>query len=548
MWPLTALVLATCGGPAPGEPIAPKAAEKPGAIALDAEQGARILVQCARNTPAGGRVFEPARAEVEAADAAIAAFYEAVADEVSAYYYEPFETFQRQYVGVVVEGRRQIYANAFQRSAAEDPTAPFDSCEEGPRFFGAQYDVEAGDVVDLEFNSADDYRFFIDVEDFVREGAETRETVSKYRRFTIDTGELDGIEPGHGFEFAFVYDIDRGDRSKSLYFLSRERAIFGMVSLTYSVNRFDVLAGRVLHEADFLERNTFRGDQSALRDEIFPPAGVAPARGTAGSIAAIASPVPGGELDPCALLAAQLAEQEPAARPAPRQGSFEHKARQRWFDFELPGFLSDAPVDWKRFFTSYKRAEQARAREFKAASKSQRGPQTSEEDRAFAMLEREFRLVARPRVYEALRAAACYLTIFQDPAEPFPFPGGPWSTPEDNARYLPTVREEYAEIADAIATGERLDEAVFEDPAPRRGMVGLARIPFGPAVEPPDDKRQGWGPARNEIVFSWHGQVMPVFNGPVFERPDPVERPGPGGWIFYKLVAAYSESHKNRPL
>ncbi|MBW2278614.1 MAG: hypothetical protein JRF63_14070, partial [Deltaproteobacteria bacterium] len=160
---LFAVLLTTCRGPAPLSP------DKPSLLVVDIEQAPRILDQCARNTPAGDKHFEPDQVDVDAADAALAKFYEGIEDKVSAYFYEPFETFFRQYVGLEVEGRDQIYVSGFHQSATDEPAEPFDSCDEGKLFFGAQYDVEAGEIVDFEFNSKDDYRFYIDVEDHVRE-------------------------------------------------------------------------------------------------------------------------------------------------------------------------------------------------------------------------------------------------------------------------------------------------------------------------------------------------------------------------------------------
>ncbi len=66
--------------------------------------------------------------------------------DVNAYY--------RQYVGVVIEGRRFIYVNAY---AAEPPTPPSDqprvhACDGGASYWGTLYDVKKGHFEGLAFN------------------------------------------------------------------------------------------------------------------------------------------------------------------------------------------------------------------------------------------------------------------------------------------------------------------------------------------------------------------------------------------------------------
>jgi len=66
--------------------------------------------------------------------------------------------YYRQHVGIVVEGRKIVYANGFVPSgqggvSGSWQTQLVDACDGGARYFGAEFDVESGRVVSLAFNS-----------------------------------------------------------------------------------------------------------------------------------------------------------------------------------------------------------------------------------------------------------------------------------------------------------------------------------------------------------------------------------------------------------
>ena len=73
------------------------------------------------------------------------------------------ENYFRQYVGIVVGGKRLIYINGFHRgylvlSAQKDDTTrwrrePVEVCDGGDWFFGAEYDPATGTVRNLRFNA-----------------------------------------------------------------------------------------------------------------------------------------------------------------------------------------------------------------------------------------------------------------------------------------------------------------------------------------------------------------------------------------------------------
>jgi hypothetical protein len=71
-------------------------------------------------------------------------------------------SYYRQYVGLVIDDRRIVYANAFVPLPTPGrPSGAPDSwerqllyaCDGGDRFFGAEFDVESGRVRYLAFNS-----------------------------------------------------------------------------------------------------------------------------------------------------------------------------------------------------------------------------------------------------------------------------------------------------------------------------------------------------------------------------------------------------------
>ena len=71
----------------------------------------------------------------------------ATVSDVHAYY--------RQYVGIIVNGRKLIYINAIRRGAEHDfdwRAKPLIACDGGFAFWGALYDPEDSRFLDLAFN------------------------------------------------------------------------------------------------------------------------------------------------------------------------------------------------------------------------------------------------------------------------------------------------------------------------------------------------------------------------------------------------------------
>ncbi len=62
--------------------------------------------------------------------------------------------YRRQYVGVVIGGRKLIYINAFHRDVVADEwkTRPIVACDGGVTFWGALYDPGTNEFFDLAIN------------------------------------------------------------------------------------------------------------------------------------------------------------------------------------------------------------------------------------------------------------------------------------------------------------------------------------------------------------------------------------------------------------
>jgi len=66
--------------------------------------------------------------------------------------------YYRQDVGIVVEGRKIVYANGFVPAGQGGvprswQTQLVDACDGGARYFGAEFDIDSGRVQNLAFNS-----------------------------------------------------------------------------------------------------------------------------------------------------------------------------------------------------------------------------------------------------------------------------------------------------------------------------------------------------------------------------------------------------------
>jgi hypothetical protein len=135
-----------------------------GAI-LPPDAGKRLLNQCSRGTPQHViGIWSPAGWQVRELESRLAAALAIEAQRRRFRYAQP-TAFRRQYVGLLIGGRRIIYVNAFPRDVgdpAKDGTPatrhfdwrrePLIVCDGGPAFFGVEYDSQKRTFVHFEFN------------------------------------------------------------------------------------------------------------------------------------------------------------------------------------------------------------------------------------------------------------------------------------------------------------------------------------------------------------------------------------------------------------
>lgn len=119
-----------------------------------------MLRQCSRRSPpAGEATWQPAAADIVALEAALPAALAANHAPGSPDGSRLNADWLRQYVGLLRGGRRFIYGNFFPREAGPVPgepdrwrSQPVIVCDGGPSFFGVEYDVEAGRIMQVDFN------------------------------------------------------------------------------------------------------------------------------------------------------------------------------------------------------------------------------------------------------------------------------------------------------------------------------------------------------------------------------------------------------------
>ena len=120
---------------------------------LPASEGRAAIDQCSRSAPERvTRFWRPTAAQVEAAEKALPAFLHAQGHKD--WLRESF----RQYVGVVVGGKRLIYLNAFPAptpgtaEARDARTKAYTACDGGSSFWGAEFDPATSRFQHLDFN------------------------------------------------------------------------------------------------------------------------------------------------------------------------------------------------------------------------------------------------------------------------------------------------------------------------------------------------------------------------------------------------------------
>ena len=143
-----------------------KSPEQPEGVEIVADSDVQqMLNQCSRDAPEKGEsTWQPAASDVREFEAKLAVqlphqlkklnwLSRGEEDQLDKF---P-DGFWREYVGIVRDGRRYIYGN-FGPVFDSDLTAgaamegPTDICDGGPRFFGAEYEIDSEIITHWGFN------------------------------------------------------------------------------------------------------------------------------------------------------------------------------------------------------------------------------------------------------------------------------------------------------------------------------------------------------------------------------------------------------------
>lgn len=135
-----------------GFATAPRSDILPFTTVLPVEQGPAVLKQCSRQRPAASEFWTPTTEDVMTVETALTRYWSRASckfglDRLSRYY--------RQYIGVVIDGRRKIYINALHgEREARELTDRIDEpqgwreraavwCDGGGAYWGVEYDPDA---------------------------------------------------------------------------------------------------------------------------------------------------------------------------------------------------------------------------------------------------------------------------------------------------------------------------------------------------------------------------------------------------------------------
>jgi hypothetical protein len=130
------------------------------------DRATALLQQCSRSVPEFESTWTPDEPTLRRFERALGPALQKRLDEtlVNEAYQQQAADFYRQYVGLVVEGRRLVYANGFHRShlrelRVQPPRPPVDwqrvpvnVCDGWTSYFGAVYDPLPDKVTQILFN------------------------------------------------------------------------------------------------------------------------------------------------------------------------------------------------------------------------------------------------------------------------------------------------------------------------------------------------------------------------------------------------------------
>jgi hypothetical protein len=141
------LAIASLAGPG-------SAATNPDYVIFPFSQAKALLDQCSRGAPPlGSSGWTPAASDIARFEVALPAALKAEGARQGLA--SAPKGWGRQYVGMILSGRRVIYGNFFPLRQGEFDdwrASPVTVCDGGQAFFGALYDADRGQMVSVDFN------------------------------------------------------------------------------------------------------------------------------------------------------------------------------------------------------------------------------------------------------------------------------------------------------------------------------------------------------------------------------------------------------------
>jgi hypothetical protein len=118
-----------------------------------------LLKQCSRAVPQRGEgTWQPTAADIDRMEALLPAALAKAPQARELDAARMLNSWRRQYVGIVRNGKRFLYGNFFPRNDPQEHldwrSRPIIVCDGGPAFFGAELDVAARRLTHLAFNGS----------------------------------------------------------------------------------------------------------------------------------------------------------------------------------------------------------------------------------------------------------------------------------------------------------------------------------------------------------------------------------------------------------
>ena len=128
-------------------------------VIFPATEVPEMLKQCSRDAPSiGDGAWQPSGPDVDEMEAMLPKALAAHPQAREVNFNGLLTRWQRQYVGIVRRGKRFIYGNYFPvdntNELARWRQHPLMVCDGGPRFFGAEFDIDAKHITRIDFNGS----------------------------------------------------------------------------------------------------------------------------------------------------------------------------------------------------------------------------------------------------------------------------------------------------------------------------------------------------------------------------------------------------------